>query len=99
MASTRTPGGAERWRVEISAGARKALGKLDPQAVRSILTFLNEKVARAGDLRRAGKPLVGSTLGNFWCHRAGDYRVIADIQDETVTVLVVRIGHRREVYR
>lgn len=99
MASTRTPGGAERWRVEISAGARKALGKLDPQAARSILTFLDEKVARATDPRRVGKPLAGSALGNFWRYRVGDYRVIADIQDETVTVLVVRIGHRREVYR
>ena len=87
------------WRVEVSAGARKALGKLDPQAARSILKFLDEKVARAADPRGAGKALVGSTLGNFWRYRVGDYRVIADIQDQTVTVLVVRIGHRSDVCR
>lgn len=87
------------WKVEISAGARKALGKLDPQAARAILKFLAEQVARGGDPRRTGKALVGSELGNFWRWRVGDYRVVADIQDRTVTVLVVRIGHRREVYR
>lgn len=87
------------WRVEISAGARKALGKLDPPAARSILKFLHETVARGDDPRATGKALVGSTLGNFWRWRVGDYRVIADIQDRTVTVLVVRIGHRGDVYR
>ena len=87
------------WAVEISAGARKALSKLDPAAARLILKFLDEKVARATNPRTSGKALTGSTLGNFWRWRVGDYRVVADIQDRTVTVLVVRIGHRREVYR
>lgn len=87
------------WTVEVSAGARKALSKLDPPAARTILRFLDEKVARAADPRTAGRPLAGSSLGNFWRYRVGDYRVIADIQDATVTVLVVRIGHRGEVYR
>lgn len=87
------------WTVEVSAGARKALSKLDPTASRAILKFLDEKVARAVDPRASGRALTGSALGNFWRWRVGDYRVIADIQDRRVTVLVVRIGHRREVYR
>jgi mRNA interferase RelE/StbE len=87
------------WTVEVSAGARKALSKLDPAAARTILKFLDEKVARASDPRATGKALSGSALGNFWRWRVGDYRVVADIQDRSVTVLVVRIGHRREVYR
>jgi len=87
------------WAVEISAGARKALSKLDPAAARAILKFLDEKVARASNPRAIGKALTGSALGDFWRWRVGDYRVVADIQDRTVTVLVVRIGHRREVYR
>lgn len=87
------------WTVEVSAGARKALSKLDPAAARAILKFLDEKVARAADPRASGKALTGSALGNFWRWRVGDYRVVADIQDQRVTVLVVRIGHRREVYR
>ena len=57
-------------------------------------------MARASNPRASGKALTGSKLGNFWRWRVGDYRIIApDIQDRTVTVLVVRIGHRREVYR
>lgn len=87
------------WRVEISAGARKALGKLDAPSARRILRFLDEKVAGAADPRRAGKPLAGSTLGNLWRYRVGEYQVIADIQDERVIVLIVRVGHRRDVYR
>jgi len=87
------------WRVEISAGARKALGKLDPPAARTILKFLDEKVARASDPRATGKVLAGSALGNFWRWRVGNYRIVANSQDQTVTVLVVRIGHRRDVYR
>lgn len=87
------------WTVEVSAGARKALSRLDPTAARAILTFLDEKIARGVDPRSSGKALAGSTLGHFWRWRVGDYRVVADIQDRRVTVLVVRIGHRREVSR
>ena len=87
------------WRVEISGGPRKALSKLDRQASRRILIYLDEHVARAADPRSVGKALTGSTLGNLWRYRVGDYRVIADIRDEIVTVLVVRIGHRGDVYR
>ena len=87
------------WRVEISGGARKALSKLDRKASQRILTFLDTQVAQADDPRRAGKALTGSTLGAVWRYRIGDYRVIADIRDEIVTVLVVRVGHRGDVYR
>ena len=87
------------WRVEVSAAARKALSKLDRQAARSILQFLDDKVAKGTDPRAAGKALSGSALGNVWRYRVGDYRVVVDIQDSVVTVLVVRIGHRRDIYR
>lgn len=87
------------WTVEISGGARQALSKLDPAAARAILEFLDQKVAKAADPRATGKALSGSTLGHFWRWRVGDYRVVADIQDRKVTVLVVRIGHCRDVYR
>jgi len=87
------------WRIELSSGAGKALDKLDGQASRRILRYLHERVAVADDPRQLGKPLKGSTLGNFWRYRVGDHRVVADIQDEVLTVLVVRIGHRRDIYR
>ncbi|EGP58991.1 hypothetical protein Agau_C102033 [Agrobacterium tumefaciens F2] len=51
------------------------------------------------DPRQTGSALQGSELGNFWRYRVGDYRIICDIQDHKLVVLVVEIGHRREIYR
>jgi mRNA interferase RelE/StbE len=51
------------------------------------------------DPRAIGEALRGSKLGGLWKYRVGDYRIIADIQDRAVCILVVRVGHRREVYR
>ena len=67
-------------------------------------------VERGGHLRRdcltyrltsndVGKALTGSTLGEFWKYRVGEYRIIASIEDHALCVLVVKIGNRREVYR
>lgn len=87
------------WRIEVSGQARKDLsGLARPDAVR-ILKFLRERVGRLDDPRALGEPLKGARLGAFWKYRVGDYRVIADIDDAVVRILVVRIGHRREVYR
>lgn len=59
---------------------------------------MNERVALLEDPRTIGDSLKG-TLGGLWKYRVGDYRIICDIRDESVTVLVMRIGHRRKVYR
>ncbi|WP_132998680.1 type II toxin-antitoxin system RelE family toxin [Luteimonas arsenica] len=87
------------WRIELSGAAEKALKRLDPHAKQRILRFLRDRLLPAEDPRRLGKPLTGTRLGNLWRYRIGDYRLVADLQDGTLTVLVVRIGHRREVYR
>jgi mRNA interferase RelE/StbE len=87
------------WKVEFESSAVRELGKIDPQIVRRILAFLHERVEKLDDPRSIGEALKGSKLGDFWKYRVGDYRIIASIQDETVSILVVRIGNRREVYR
>lgn len=87
------------WRIEFSGGASKALRRLDAPVVERILRFLHERLATADDPRQLGKPLTGSQLGNYWRYRVGDYRLVADVQDKVLVVLVVRIGHRRDVYR
>jgi mRNA interferase RelE/StbE len=51
------------------------------------------------DPRSLGEALKGSKLGELWKYRVGDYRVIADIQDEVICILVLRIGNRRDVYK
>ena len=85
--------------VELSSQALKALGQLDAQVARRILTFLHDRVAPLEDPRSIGEALKGSRLGEFWKYRIGDYRVISSIEDGALRILVVKIGNRREVYR
>ena len=87
------------WRVEFDPAADRELRRLDPPETRRILRFLFERVAGSADPRRIGEALKGSKLGEFWKYRVGDYRVIARIEDKEIRVLVVRIGHRRAIYR
>ena len=86
------------WRIEFDPSAVRELRKLDPQNARRILQFLHGRVAALDDPRSIGEALKGSKLGDFWKYRVGDYRLICDIQDRVLCVLVLRIGHRREVY-
>jgi len=87
------------WKVEFDGAAEHDLDKLDPQVARRILSFLFERVATLDDPRSIGEALKGSKLVDLWKYRVGDYRVISDIQDGALRVLVVRVGNRREVYR
>ncbi len=86
------------WTVDYTETARKQLRKLDKQVARRILDFLDERVAAAEEPRSTGKALTGP-LGSFWRYRVGEYRIICDIQDGQLRVLVVQIGNGREVYR
>ena len=87
------------WAVEFDTAAAKELRKLDPQVARRIVSFLRERVAPLDDPRSIGEALRGDSLGEFWKYRLGDYRVVTRIVDQRLVVMVVRVGHRREVYR
>lgn len=87
------------WKVELSLQADRELSKLDPKNARRILKFLFERVAKLDDPRSIGQALHGSRLGEFWKYRVGNYRLISKIEDDRLLVLVLRIGHRREIYR
>jgi mRNA interferase RelE/StbE len=87
------------WLIEFEKEAEKELKKLDKQAARRIVEFLRHRVAVLQNPRSIGAALKGSTLGDYWKYRVGDYRIIADIQDAKVCILVVRIGNRRAIYR
>jgi len=87
------------WRIEFERSAERELARLDPTARTRILRFLAERIATAPDPRQLGAALKGSQLGAFWKYRIGDYRLIAHLEDETLTILVLKVGHRREVYR
>ncbi|TCR91254.1 type II toxin-antitoxin system RelE/ParE family toxin [Rhizobium sp. BK376] len=87
------------WTIEFDRLARRNVQKLDQQTRRRIRSFLYERLAPLDDPRQLGEALQGSKLGNFWRYRIGDYRIICDIRDQQLVVLVVEIGHRREIYR
>lgn len=86
------------WQVEFLPGAARDLKKLGPDAQRTILRYLRERIATAADPRRFGHALTGDKKG-LWRYRVGDYRIVASIEDSRFVVLVVTVGHRREVYR
>ena len=87
------------WTVEFLPEAARELRKLDRPVAARLLCFLEERVRRAEDPRSIGEPLRGERLGAYWKYRVGDYRLICSIQDQRIVVTVVRIGHRRDVYR
>jgi len=87
------------WTIDYTETARKQLRKLDKQMARRILDFMDERIAGQEDPRGTGKALTGPMLGAYWRYRVGDYRIICDIQDGALCVLVIEIGNRREVYR
>ena len=86
------------WTIEITRSAEKQIKKLDRVAQSSIVRFLRDRLTPADNPRQWGKPLHGEK-GGLWRYRVGDYRLICDIQDEKITVLVLEVGHRKDVYR
>lgn len=86
------------WTIEITRTAEKQIKKLDRVAQDLIVRFLRERLKPAENPRQWGKPLHGEKRG-LWRYRVGDYRLICDIQDERITVLVLEVGHRKDVYR
>ncbi|MET3897064.1 mRNA interferase RelE/StbE [Devosia sp. UYZn731] len=87
------------WTIEVDERAARQLSKLDrPNAVR-VRNFLRDRVGVLDDPRQLGKALQGSKLGSLWRYRVGDFRIICDLQDTKLVVLVVGVGNRRDIYR
>ncbi|OIQ68331.1 plasmid stabilization system protein [mine drainage metagenome] len=87
------------WTIEYTESATRVLRKLDKPVARRIVDFMDERVASHNDPRSMGKALTGPMLGAYWRYRVGDYRIICDIQDAALHILVIEIGNQREVYR
>jgi mRNA interferase RelE/StbE len=87
------------WQIDFDPAAVRELDKLDQQVARRILAFLKDRLSPLDDPRSLGQALKGSRLGTFWKYRVGDCRIIAAIEDQNITILVVRIGNRDTIYR
>jgi len=86
------------WAIEYTDVARRQLRKLDKPSARRILDYMDQRIAPLEDVRTLGKALRGP-LGEFWRYRVGEYRIICELHDKELRVLVVRIGNRKDVYR
>ena len=97
MISKAKPEPAKDWTIDFDDRARRELRKLDSGTQQIILRYLRERIATKEDPRRFGKPL-RHNLAGLWRYRVEDYRLICRIEDDRVVVLVLQIGHRRDVY-
>lgn len=86
------------WKVEFLEEAARTLARLNKGEQTRIVRFVRERLQGDGNPRRMGKPLRGNHAGR-WRYRVGDYRLICNIEDERLLVLVLTIGHRSDVYR
>lgn len=88
------------WKISFTKSAVKQLLKLDRATARLIVRFLEGKVAGSSDARRLGHALVGDQKGR-WRYRIGDYRVLCELRDSEllVIVIVIALGHRKQIYR
>lgn len=85
------------YRVEFSKAALKELKKLDKQTAAMILGWVRKNLDGCTDPRQHGKGLTANRSGQ-WRYRVGDYRLLADIQDNRIVILILHIGHRSEIY-
>lgn len=83
--------------VEYTPIAVKQLEKLDGQRRKLILAWIEKNLVGCADPRQHGKSLTANRRGQ-WRYRIGDYRLICEISDETITILILNIGHRKTIY-
>lgn len=86
-----------RYSVMVSEEAFKQLKKLDLQQRAFIMSYIRKKLDGMENPRQTGKALTGEFKG-LWRYRAGDYRIVCDIQDDRVVIVVVAVGHRKNIY-
>lgn len=86
------------WRIDFHRAAAKELQSLSRPLQERILRHLRQRIAPEPNPRRLGKPLKGDKA-TLWRYRVGDYRLICHLDDAERLILVLRVGHRRDVYR
>ncbi|MDR1398024.1 MAG: type II toxin-antitoxin system RelE/ParE family toxin [Desulfarculales bacterium] len=86
------------WKIEFTPEAKTDLSKIDSVNAKRILKFLHNRLQKMDNPRKIDESLKGA-LREFWRYRVGDYRIICRVEDQIITVFVVTVGHRREVYK
>ena len=86
------------WKIEVTDHAAKQIKKLGAFETKRIRKYLGDRVASFENPRQSGKSLQGTRLGKYWRYRVGDYRILCELHDNELLVLVVEVAHRRKVY-
>lgn len=86
------------WVYRFDERALKELKKLGQQAQKDIIEHLDDRIVGGADPRRHGKALKADLAG-LWRYRVGTYRILCQIKDRELLVLVVAVGHRKDIYR
>lgn len=87
-----------KYKILFEKNADKQLKKLDATHQRIIVNWIAKNLENTTDPRVLGKSLKGN-LKEYWRYRVGDYRIIAEINDDEVRILIIGIGHRRDIYK
>ncbi len=87
-----------QWKIEWDTRALKELKKLDKQTQKDIIHYLKTRIATEDSPRRFGKALLGNKAG-LWRYRVKNYRIICNLEDDNLVVLVLRTSHRKDVYQ
>ena len=88
----------KKWVVTFSKNANKNFGQLEKKLQKIIMSFLEDRLLPAENPRLLGKQLTGK-LSPYWRYRVGDYRIVVDIRDHALIILVIALDHRRQVYK
>lgn len=86
------------WKINYLKSIQKEVRKIDKNTQKKIREHIEKKIAKLENPRDIGKPLKGN-FGELWRYRIGDYRIICEIKDEEISILVIHIGHRKNVYK
>lgn len=86
------------WKIEFSDKSRKQIKKLSRNVQVQVLDYLEHRVASLENPRLRGEALTGNKAG-LWRYRVENYRIICQIIDDKLIILVIETGHRREVYK
>ncbi len=85
------------WTIKFDKRALKELKKVDKKVQKDIVNYCRSRLETDKNPRRFGKELKGGFKG-LWRYRVSDYRVVCQIEDKTLTILVLRVAHRRHIY-
>ena len=87
-----------KYRVVYEREAIKSFSKIDKKQQILIISWIEKNLIDTDDPKKHGKALKGS-LKNYWRYRVGNYRILADINDDQIKIIIINIGHRKDVYK